>query len=117
MQLWCCDFGAIAPKHIFLMVLGLFHRRDIAAVGLGKGIAVGDVGLDVQHWGLVEQVDASDPEDIAINGQEAQGTEADRVGAVGGAGGQGAAFGAGARGGVTVGFQWWLRWSQVIAQM
>ena len=54
-------------EDVLFVVAGLLHFGDIAAVGLGEGVAVGDVGFDVEDGGLVEEVDAFDMEDVAFD--------------------------------------------------
>lgn len=81
------DFWAMVAEDIFFVVAGLFHLGDVAAMGLGEGIAVSDVGLDVEDGGLVEEVDAFDVEDVVLDFEQANGAETDGVGAMGGAGG------------------------------
>lgn len=92
MKLWRSNVGAVVAEDIFFIFFSLFHLGDIAAVGLGEGVAVGDIGLDVEDGGLVEEVDAFNLEKVAVDAQEAKGAEADGVGAVWGAGCEGSAF-------------------------
>ena len=44
-----------------------FHVADVAAVGVGKSVAITDVGFDVEDGGAIEQVNTLDVQNGAIH--------------------------------------------------
>ncbi len=77
-------------------MLGL---ANVAALRVRKGVAVGHVGFNVEHGSLVKEVDALNLNKRVLNAKNTGGAKANRVGAMGRTGGEGATANVRAAGG------------------